>query len=34
VLVNMGVAVIEAIVTALMVSYIARVRPGLLGEGS
>jgi cobalt/nickel transport system permease protein len=31
-LVNMGVAVIEALITALMVSYIARARPGLLGD--
>ncbi|MDD1645361.1 MAG: energy-coupling factor ABC transporter permease [Methanomicrobiales archaeon] len=32
VLVNMGMAVIEAMVTALMVSFIARARPALLGE--
>ena len=32
VLVNMGMAVIEAIVTALMVSTIARARPALLGK--
>ncbi|MDD1659894.1 MAG: energy-coupling factor ABC transporter permease [Methanomicrobiales archaeon] len=31
-LVNMGAAVIESLVTALMISYIARVGPVLLGE--
>ena len=32
VLVNMVVAVVEAMVTALMVAFIARARPALLGE--
>lgn len=30
--INMGVAVIEAIVTGLMVGYLAQVRPDLIGE--
>jgi cobalt/nickel transport system permease protein len=33
-MVNMGAAVIESLITALMVSYVARVRPGLLRERS
>ncbi|MDO9324354.1 MAG: energy-coupling factor ABC transporter permease [Methanoregula sp.] len=31
--VNMGVAVIEAFITGLIVAYIGKVRPDLLGEG-
>lgn len=32
--INMGVAIIEAIVTGFMIGYLERVRPDLLGEGN